>query len=309
MFTSFEHQHIPVLAREVLALLDPKPDEVIVDCTLGLGGHTKLISDALQGTGRVYGLDADIRNLTVAKERLSTQKNVAFIHDNFGHLQEHLARIKTQEKRVDGILFDLGLSSVHVDDAARGFSFMREGPLDMRYDTRKGQTAADIVNTYTLPNLISLFKTYGEEPFSNRIAEAIVTARKLKEFQTTTQLAECIGQSVRSSGKVHPATRVFQALRIATNREIEVLVQGLTAAVNGVDLGGRVVVISYHSLEDRIVKNLFRDLKKDHRGVILTKKPTVPTEEEIRENRRARSAKLRGIKIETVKSKSEKYKK
>ncbi len=287
--------HIPVLTNQVLGLLEPCKGKVFIDCTLGLGGHSEAL---INQSATVYGIEVDERNLLKAQERLKKYEHVHFIHSNFENLEEIAEEILNKQGRIDGILFDLGLSSLHVDEALRGFSFQQEGPLDMRFDTRSGMTAADIVNQYPLEKLLFIFKTYGEEKSSYRIAREIVEYRKRKRFTTTSELADFIA-NIFSKGKPnfffkrHPATRIFQALRIATNREIEVLQKGLEAAIKVVPKTGRVVVISYHSLEDRLVKNLFRQQKVNGVLKILTKKPITPDDEEINQNRRSRSAKLR----------------
>lgn len=288
--------HIPVLTNQILEYLKPAAGKVFIDCTLGLGGHTEAL--ITRGAKAVYGIDVDERNLEKAKDRLGQYKNVHFIHDNFENLAAIGAKILKKEERIDGILFDLGLSSLHVDEAIRGFSFQKEGPLDMRFDPKSAVTAADIVNTYPLEELLFIFKTYGEEKFSYRIAREIIQYRKQHKFATTSQLADFIA-NIFSKGKRnfyfkrHPATRIFQALRIAANREIEVLQKGLEGAVKVLSTTGRLVVISYHSLEDRLVKNFFRQQKALGLMKILTKKPITPDDEEINRNRRSRSAKLR----------------
>lgn len=290
--------HIPVLTNQVIAFLDPQPGKVFIDCTLGTGGHTKAILEKLVGQGAVYGIDSDNRNLDLARKRLTNYSNVHFIRDNFENLESLGGEILKKETRIDGILFDLGLSSLHVEEAERGFSFQREGPLDMRFDSRQEITASEIVNTYPLEKLIHIFQTYGEEKFSYRIARKIVESRKLKRFTTTSELTDAI-KHIFSKGrknfyfKRNPATRIFQALRIAANREIEVLHKGLEGAIKVLSKGGRIVVISYHSLEDRIVKNFFRDSKKAEILKIFTKKPIQPEGEEVQANPRSRSAKLR----------------
>ncbi len=293
------NRHIPVLINQVIEILNPCPGNVYIDATLGLGGHSEEILKRLEGKGAVYGIEADERNLNLAKENLSQWSNIHYIHGNFENLAEIGEKVLQKEGRLDGILFDLGLSSPHIETADRGFSFQREGPLDMRFDTSQGLTAADIVNTYPLEELINIFKNYGEEKFYYRIANQIVQLRKRNKFTTTTQFAdairECVphGDNKKYHFKTHPATRIFQALRIAANREIEVLQSGLTGALNVISKQGRVVVISYHSIEDRIVKNFFKNLKQQGLIKILTKKPIRPDREEVLGNRRSRSAKLR----------------
>lgn len=287
--------HIPVLQSQVIEYLAPKPGAVIIDATLGLGGHTKLLLNHIGSTGAVYGLDADERNLVAAQDNLKDYPNVHFTRTNFENLAQIGQNILAKEGRLDGILFDLGLSSVHLDLPERGFSLKHDGPLDMRFDTTQETTAADIVNTYSLNDLILILKTYGEEKHSNHIAQEIVKRRRQKPFTTTLELADFVTSlgPKRFHYKIHPATRVFQALRIATNREIEVLQQGLGGALQVLPPQGRIVVISYHSLEDRLVKNMFRSEKQNGTLNLLTKKPIVPTDEEITQNRRSRSAKLR----------------
>ncbi|MEK9132410.1 MAG: 16S rRNA (cytosine(1402)-N(4))-methyltransferase RsmH [Patescibacteria group bacterium] len=290
--------HKPVLINQVLRILEPKEDKVFIDCTLGAGGHTEKLLEGMKGSGKVYGIEVDDRNLEIAKNQLGSHKNVHYARDNFKNLEALGQEILKKEGRIDGILLDLGLSSMHIDDPARGFSFQSEGPLDMRFDTRQGVTAAEIINTYSLEDLLYIFNTYGEEKHAYKIAKRIIENRRHRNFKTTSELADFIAAGITKGRddfyfKRHPATRIFQALRIATNREIEVLEAGLRGAVNVISKGGRIVVISYHSIEDRIVKNLFRDKKKEGVLNILTKKPIEPDEEEIKENRRARSAKLR----------------
>ncbi|MBI4994901.1 16S rRNA (cytosine(1402)-N(4))-methyltransferase RsmH [Candidatus Peregrinibacteria bacterium] len=299
MSSQIQPYHIPVLLNQVLRFLEPLPGKIFIDATLGLGGHTKELISRMNDQGAVYGIETDERNLISAKKNLAGFKNIHFIHDNFENLEEIGTRVLKQEGRIDGIFFDLGLSSPHIEEGQRGFSFQREGPLDMRFNQTQGILAADIVNTYSLEQLTQIFQTYGEEKFSYRIAKHIIQLRRRNKFKTTTQLKtaveECIPHRYSSAhySKIHPATRIFQALRIAANREIEVLGSGLNGALNVISKHGRIVVISYHSLEDRVVKNFFRDNKKNGLVKILTKKPIRPDREEMMQNRRSRSAKLR----------------
>lgn len=287
-------EHTSVMKEEVLEGLSLPKKRNIVDATLGLGGHAKAILENLSKSGKVIGFDADYDHIKEAKKKLRKFKDrVIFIHSNFEHLQEELQ--KTRVRAVDGVLFDLGIASPHVDFADRGFSFLREGELDMRFNRKEGKTAAEIVNNYSEKELIRIFKEYGEEKKARRIAMEIRKRRKSRRFKTTTELARFIEKKVGRSGRIHPATRVFQALRIEVNRELEVLPEALRQAVEVLKSGGRIVVISYHSLEDRIVKNFFRDLSRGDDQILklITKKPLVPTESEIAENPRSRSAKLR----------------
>lgn len=290
-------KHIPVLINQVLKLLEIKQEGVYIDCTLGAGGHSEEILKTPNFNGRLYAIEADERNLAEAEKRLNDYSNVHLIRDNFENLDTIGQKILEEDGHIDGILFDLGLSSLHVDEAERGFSFQHEGPLDMRYDTRQKRTAADIIHHYSLKDLFFIFRTYGEEKFAHRIASEIIRSRKSQPFKTTLQLADFIAARIPHGGhrryKIHPATRIFQALRIATNREIEVLQTGLAGAVKILSPRGRLVVISYHSLEDRIVKHFFKAEAAQGHLKILTKKPIPPDLDEINNNPRSRSAKLR----------------
>jgi 16S rRNA (cytosine1402-N4)-methyltransferase len=278
------NMHIPVLAKEVLAGLALKPGEVVIDGTLGGGGHAALMLAATAPNGRLIGFDRDERNLEIACEGMSgSSDRVTYVHDSFGNMLAHV-------QKADAILLDLGFSSMHVDDATRGFSFMKDGPLDMRYDASKGETAADIVNGAPLEELAAMLRIYGEEPFANQIAKAITVQRKIKKFETTLDLADFIASLSKGRGRIHPATRTFQALRIAVNDELGELERGLKAAEQILNPGGRIAIITFHSLEDRMVKNFFKE------SVVLTattKKPLEGSEEEVKNNPRSRSAKLR----------------
>lgn len=257
----------------------------VLDGTLGLGGHTSYILSAIAPNGVVIGFDADARNLALAKERLGeTAARVTFIHDSYGNVLMH------DVPSLDAALLDLGFSSVHVDDAARGFSFLREGPLDMRYDVRRDVTAEMIVNSWSRDELADIFRMYGEERFAPQIAKAICEARKKQRFTTTTQLAQFIEGLAGRRGKIHPATKVFQALRIAVNDEFSELQRGLEGITSKLKPGARFAVITFHSLEDRVVKQYF---KNNETLNAVTKKPIVGSREEVLTNPRARSAKLR----------------
>lgn len=283
--TTETFDHIPVLAAEVLEGLALKPGNRVLDGTVGLGGHAKLMLAATSPNGELVGFDRDDRNLAVAKERCAEfGDRVTLIHDSFASIGSR--DIGT----FDGMLFDLGFSSVHVDDASRGFSFMKDGPLDMRYDTRQELSAEVIVNTWTREDLTSIIRRLGEDPRSAIIAKAIVDARRDMRIDTTYQLAEIVASVVPRQGKIHPATRTFQALRIVVNDELGEVERGLTAALAKLNAGGRCAVITFHSLEDRLVKTLF----KTQPGLLhITKKPIIASEEEAKANPRSRSAKLR----------------
>ena len=283
--TTESFDHIPVLAKEVLEGLALKPGARVLDGTVGLGGHAKLMLAATEPNGELIGFDRDDRNLLVAKERCAEfGDRVSFVHDSF-------SSIGTRDiGTFDAMLFDLGFSSVHVDDASRGFSFMKDGPLDMRYDTRQELSAEGIVNKWTRDDLSTIFRRFGEDPRSAIIAKAIVDARRSMRIDTTYQLAEIVASVVPRTGKIHPATRIFQALRIVVNDELGEVERGLTAALAKLNSGGRCAVITFHSLEDRLVKTLF----KAQPGLLhITKKPIIASEEEAKANPRSRSAKLR----------------
>jgi len=296
--------HTPVLLSEALKALAVQPGGRYIDCTLGSGGHAAAILDRSSPGGQLLGIDADPDALEIAKERLQHYKDsILLVNDNFANLQSIC--IKYDFFPVHGILFDLGLSSAQLNGRGRGFSFQHDAPLDMRFNPDQEITAADIVNTTPEARLAQIFKTYGEEIHSYRIAREIVKGRPI---ETTLQLAQLIEKTIGRRGKIHPATRTFQALRIAVNHELEHLETALKQAVDLLGYEGRLVVISYHSLEDRIVKQF---MQKEAKGCIcppgtptcvcghtpslrlINKKVITPTEMEIELNPRSRSAKLR----------------
>jgi len=291
--------HLPVLLNEVLELLDVKPDGVYLDATVGGGGHAFEIAKRL-ASGKLIGLDWDSQVLEHARKRLEPFKEkVRLIQANFRELEGVLERLEID--RVDGVLFDLGLSSLHLDSPERGFSFSHDGPLDMRMDREHNTlTAAEIVNTYSRDELVKILREYGEERWAPRIADAIIEARPL---ETTRELAELVAGAIPAAARrrmrIDPATRTFQALRIAVNDELENLKRGLEAGFRRLRPGGMIVVISFHSLEDRIVKRFFR--AKAGRDAYLGERPVEaelfklvrPTAEEVAANPRARSARLR----------------
>ncbi len=290
-----EYIHESVLLEEVCELLELSKKKNVVDATLGMGGHAKEMLKALPKSGKLIGLDADPEHLKVAKKNLRSYKDrTILVHSNFGDMAEAI-RENSRIKSIDAVLFDLGIASPHVDFGERGFSFMREGDLDMRFNPEQQLTAAEVVNKYGEKRLAEIFRDFGEEKRAKKIAQAICKNRKRKPFKTTKDLADFIEKLLGRGGKIHPATRVFQALRIEVNKELDVLVEGLRQAVELLKKNGRVAVISYHSLEDRIVKNFFRDLARNNGQSLklITKKPIAPSEEEIQRNPRSRSAKLR----------------
>lgn len=305
-----EASHIPVLLKEVLEYLNPKSGGIYIDGTLGLGGHTGEILKRSSPDGRVIGMDRDPDALRIAKERLREfEDRVELIHGNFSDMGRVAGEVGIKE--VDGILLDLGVSSFQIDTDQRGFSFMRDAPLDMRMDTTGGITAADIVNNYSLEELQTILWEFGEEGYSRRIAREIVKARETARIETTKELARIVEMSIPRKDwpeSIHPATKTFQALRIAVNDELGSLERGLKEGLGLLKAGGRLCVISFHSLEDRIVKNRFRNWEaacvcppsfpvcrcgKVKVARVLTKKGIKPSEEEIKGNPRARSARLR----------------
>lgn len=283
--------HKPVLVREVLHFLRPEKDSIIVDATLGGGGHAEEILKELQGTGWLLAMDQDAEAVARARGRFVVS-SVKIEKASFMEMDEVFKRNGIEG--VDGVLFDLGLSSDQLDEAGRGFSFRLEGPLDMRMDREMGTRAEDLVNDLGERDLADLFYRYGEERKARVIARRIVERRAGGRIQTTRGLAAIVEEiSPRRGARIHPATRIFQALRIGVNRELECLERGLGQAIRALKPGGRVVVISYHSLEDRIVKRKFREATGDNVLKILTKKVVRPQEAEVEANPRARSAKLR----------------
>ena len=287
--------HAPVLRAEVLALLQPRPGGRYLDATVGLGGHAEAILQASEPTGTLLGIDRDGEALILAAERLAPFGPRVRLRQG---RNEAMAELVSAEEGFDGILFDLGASSLHLDSAARGFSFGREGPLDMRMDQSGGDTAADLVNRHPERELADLIFRWGEERWSRKIARAIVEARRQAPIRTTTALADIVARAIPRGAwprHIHPATRTFQALRIAVNEELTGLGPALEEAVDLLRPGGRIAAISFHSLEDRIVKQTWRQLAASERGRILTKRPVTPGEAEIAANPRARSAKLRAM--------------
>ncbi len=283
------------MLSEVVALLDPSRGGLFVDCTVGLGGHARGILET--GATRLVGLDRDRRALALAVQALSPwHDRVELVHADYRDLPGVLAARGIEG--VDGALADLGVSSLQLDAAGRGFSFRRDEPLDMRMDQSTGPTAAELLADVEESDLADVIYRYGEERFSRRIARRIVEARRTMPIATTTQLADIIRRALPRRGyqRIDPATRTFQALRIWVNRELENLDVFLTAAARLLRRGARFAVITFHSLEDRVVKHTFRALAAGEETVrLLTKKPVVPDERELARNPRARSAKLRAI--------------
>ncbi len=269
----------------------------VVDGTLGLAGHALLMAERVGSQGHLVGIDRDSVSLAQAKERLTgLSLRIDLLQGNFKGITSLLASVKVQA--VDGILLDLGLSSFQLDDPKRGFAFKHDGPLDMRMDQGVGQSAADIINIAKEEELARIIFEYGEDRFANRIAKRIVEQRAQARIETTSQLADLVLRSLPKGyqrGRIHPATRTFQALRIAVNRELDGLEQALLECFSLLKKDGRLCVIAFHSLEDRVVKTLFRQLGGEEKGRVLVKRPLEATDEECAVNPRARSAKLRGI--------------
>ena len=284
--------HFPVLTKEVLEFLNPRLGENFIDCTVDGGGHAREILKKISPDGKLLGIDLDSEMIKNTRLEINDE-NLILVNENFKNLKKIIEEKKFS--RVSWILIDLGWSSTQIEKSGRGFSFLKDEPLDMRYSS-SGMTAAEAANQLSEKDLADIFWQYGEERFSRRIAKKIVEARKKKRILTTFDLVEAVKTAVPRSyerGRIHPATRVLQGLRIYVNQELENLKEVLPQAVEILAPGGRLAVISFHSLEDRIVKNFFREMKKEGRLEILTKKPVVPSDEEIKLNPRSRSAKLR----------------
>jgi len=304
-----EARHQPVLCAEVVRIFGPQPAKVYVDGTVGLGGHAQALL-AMDPTITVVGIDRDEEALRIAAGRLSSfDERVYLIHGNYSDIRGHLASLGIE--KIAGFLLDLGLSSLQLDSAARGFSFRRDGPLDMRMDTSQGSTATALVNKASEKELAHILRDYGEERFAQRIARAILAARTKSPIERTETLAEIVRGAIPKRfhpKRIDPATRTFQALRIAVNQELSNLKEGLEAGFQALEIGGVLAAISFHSLEDRIIKQFFRYkalpctcpldfpvcvCDKQVEVEILTRKPIRPSPEEITKNPRSRSAKLR----------------
>ena len=304
-----EFKHYSVMLSETIEGIAVKPDGVYVDGTVGGAGHSSVIASKLT-TGRLIGIDQDGDAIEAAAERLEPYKErVTIVRDNYENIPAVLDRLGIGQ--VNGILLDLGVSSYQLDTAERGFSYMADAPLDMRMDDRMEKTAADIVNGYTETELFHIIRDYGEDSFAKNIAKHIVLERAKRPIETTGELAEIIKQSIPAKIRMtggHPAKRTFQAIRIELNRELQVLSDSLAGMIERLAPGGRLCIITFHSLEDRIVKNAFKTAEnpcicppglpvcvcgRKPVGKILTKHPVIPSEKELAENTRSKSAKLR----------------
>ena len=313
-------KHYTVMLNEAVDALKCENGKIYIDATLGGGGHSELILKRIQPNGRLICFDVDQDAIDAASERLKDYKNVTIIHDSYTNIKKNLQKLGI-DKITGGILFDLGASYHQLTEGSRGFSFRENAPLNMAFDAQQKFNAYDVVNTYSENDLVKIFSEYGEEKFSKRIAKSIVTQRKTKKIETTLELADIIVKAVpKTKEKIHPATRVFQAIRIEVNQELRNIKNTLNEVVHLLDVGAIISVISFHSLEDRIVKQFFKEYSKNCRCPInqprctcsgkeieiLTKKPTVASEYEIWENPPSRSAKLRvgekcisGVEIDT----------
>lgn len=291
-------QHKPVLVKEVVELLDLRPGKVIVDGTVGSGGHSLEILKRILPGGFLIGIDADEDALRRAGEKLKIfEGKFSLYRENYKNIASILE--KENIDTIDGFLLDLGFSSEQIEDAGRGFSFLKDAPLDMRYDKSQGETAGDIINRECREKLAWIFRNFGEERKAERIASLIVEKRREKPIETTMEIARIAAKAKAFSAKekINPATRIFQALRIYVNRELENIKEALLEAIRAVSNKGRICVISYHSLEDRLVKIFFKEEALQGRIRIITPHPVTPSGEEIKENRRSRSAKLRACEV------------
>lgn len=307
MTSKIEYYHTPVLLKEVIELLVTDPNGIYVDGTIGGGGHSQGILEKLGTNGRIFGFDKDIEAIEFCREKFKgeLEKGEFSRIELFNDCFSNACSITRHRGKWSGFLLDLGVSSRQLDESRRGFSYRAVGPLDLRFSPH-GRTAEDLVNAANEEDLAALLRRYGEEPYAKKIARSIVQQRKIAPLKTTVDLAKVVENSVPKKHLKKSLSRVFQAIRIAINNELEVLEKALTNSLECLSVGGRIVVISYHSLEDRIVKNFFRNFsvkRKEQSATIvpklkiLTKKPIVPSEEEIKSNPRSRSAKLRAAEI------------
>lgn len=302
-----EFEHIPVLLNECIEGLNIRKNGIYVDGTLGGAGHSKKIATALENTGTLIGIDRDEEAIKKAKDTLKQFTNVIYVQDNHDNIKEIIEKLNID--KVDGILLDLGVSSYQIDEETRGFSYIKNSPLDMRMDRTQELTAEKVVNEYSEEKLADIIYKYGEEKFSRLIARKICEYRKTKRIETTAELVEIIEKCVPKQAQGgHPAKRTFQAIRIEVNNEIEPLYNTVINAIDTLKTGGRLCIITFHSLEDRAVKEAYQDsigkctcppdlpycvCGNKPKGKIITKKPILPTQEEMENNSRSRSAKLR----------------
>ncbi len=306
-----EFKHISVLLNESVEALRIKPDGIYADGTMGGGGHSEAIAKRLSPSGTLIGIDRDTEALNASRQRLAGFENIKYVHNNYKNIRQILDELGIDT--IDGAVLDLGVSSYQLDCAERGFSYMEDAPLDMRMNRQGGKSAYDVVNTYSERELSDIFFKYGEEKFSKKIARIICERRETKPIETTLELVDIIKAAIpekfRQKGS-HPAKRVFQAVRIEVNGELEDLKGALDGFFDSLAPGGRLSVITFHSLEDRIVKTAFNEYAtgctcpkdfpicvcgKTPRGKVITRKPMLPTDEECEFNKRSKSAKLRVV--------------
>lgn len=304
-----DFKHVSVLLQESIEALNIKSDGIYVDCTLGGAGHSSEILKQLSEKGRLIGIDQDTNALKAAEEKLKNYKNVTFVHDNFSNIDNILRDLNID--KVDGILMDLGVSSHQLDEAERGFSYMQDAPLDMRMNRDNMFSAYEIVNNYSLEDLYRIIRDYGEEKFAKRVAQFIVDRRAKKPVASTLELVEIIKAAIPAKARregPHPAKRTFQAIRIEVNKELQILNKAIEDSVQNLSSRGRIAIITFHSLEDRIVKTKFKEMEnpctcpsefpicicgKKPIIKVVSRKPIDPSEEEVEHNPRSRSAKLR----------------
>jgi len=292
-----EQKHIPVLAKEVIEILNPKPGENYIDCTFGFGGHAQIILEKTDPKGKLLGIEWDEQYYKDSASKFKNLKQrLILVNDNYANLKKIVDKQKFS--KVDGIILDVGISSWDIDESEKGFSFRKDEKLDMRFNTKNDITAKGIINNWNQEDLEKIFKYFGEERFYRQIARRIIQERDNKPITTTGQLTDIIARSIPGFAKRSPnfPSRIFQALRIAVNGELDNLSKVLPQAVELLKKDGELIVISFHSLEDRIVKNYFKELKANNTVQILTKKPLIATDQEIQNNPRSKPAKLRAIK-------------
>lgn len=292
--------HTPVMVAEVLEMLDLKPGMTVIDGTVGHAGHSLEMAQKLQPKGKIYGFDWDASMLDVATARISGCKGIEFtgIHADYRYIPEYC---RANCLSPDGILLDMGLNNAQIEDPQRGITFLHDGPLDMRLDRSHGEPASALLNRWSAGQIEKVLRTFGDENWAKKISEIIVDRRKVKPLRTTSDLVDCVYAAIPPSNRdkrIHPATRTFQAVRIAVNRELDELGEAIEDIAGTLKPGGRFVLLSYHSGEDRAAKAALKNLAEAG-FEILTKKPLTPTPEEISKNNKARSAKLRALKRRT----------
>ncbi len=288
--------HIPVLQKELLKYLNPQKNENFVDATIDGGGDALAVLQETEPKGKILGIDWTPEAIDRLKQKIQEtelKKRLILVCENFVHLKKIVVQENFQD--IAGVILDLGMSNWHLEDIPRGFSFQKDEVLDMRYNPKEDLKAEDIVNQWSPAKIERILREYGGERFAHRLTREITKARQVKPIQTTQELVALIERVIPRKGKIHPATKTFQALRIAVNQELENLTQVLPQAGDVLKPGGKLAVISFHSLEDNIVKHFFRQVENEGKGIILTKNPIVPSEPEKQQNPKSRSAKLRVI--------------